>query len=79
MTVSPSRKTLCDLTPGQSATILEFHGGQAVNRRLASLGFTPGVIVSTIRNNRTGPLIILVRGTQVALGRGEAKKIIVKA
>ena len=78
MTGSASTKTICDLTTGQSATILEFTGGQAVNKRLASLGFTPGVSVSVIRNYRSGPLIVMVRGTQVALGRGEAKKIIVE-
>jgi len=78
MTSSSTTRTLCDLTPGQSATILEFTGGHAVNKRLASLGFTPGVTVSTIRNNLNGPLIVMVRGTQVALGRGEAEKIIVR-
>lgn len=77
MTGSTATRTLCDLTPGQSATILEFKGGQAVNKRLASLGFTPGVSINVIRNSRSGPLIVMVRGTQVALGRGEARKIII--
>jgi ferrous iron transport protein A len=46
-----------------------------VNSRLVSLGFTPGVQVKMIRNYGYGPLIVIVRGTQVALGRGEASKI----
>lgn len=71
------KNTLSDLTSGESATILEFRGGMAVNKRLVSLGFTPGVSISVVRNNRSGPLIVTVRGSQVALGRGEAKKIIV--
>jgi Fe2+ transport system protein FeoA len=46
-----------------------------MTRRLTSLGFTPGVEVYMVQNFGLGPLIVLVRGTRVALGRGEAHKI----
>ena len=49
-----------------------------VNNRLASLGFTPGVTINMTQNFGRGPLIVTVRGTRVALGRGEAAKIIVE-
>ncbi len=67
--------TLAEMITGEEATILGFQGGRAVNNRLASLGFTPGVRVSMTQNFGRGPLIVTVRGTRVALGRGEAAGI----
>lgn len=43
--------------------------------RAAALGLTPGVQVTMLQNYGHGPLIISVRGTRLALGRGEALKI----
>jgi ferrous iron transport protein A len=45
---------------------------------LASLGFTPGTLVNMSQNYGRGPLIVTVRGTRVALGRGEAERIVVR-
>jgi len=42
------------------------------------LGFTEGVEVQVIQNYGRGPLIALVRGARVALGRGEALKVLVE-
>ncbi len=78
MTPTEKRTTLAGIFAGESATILEFKGGQAVNNRLASMGFTPGARVTIVQNFQRGPLIVTVRGTRVALGRGEAAKIIVE-
>lgn len=69
--------TLSEIRTGETAFLLNFLGGQAVNNRLASLGFTPGAQINMVQNFRGGPLIVLVRGTRVALGRGEAAKILV--
>ncbi len=70
--------SLAHLPVGETAIVVDFHGGRMVNNRLASLGFTPGVQVSMAQNYGHGPLIVTVRGTRVALGRGEAMMIIVK-
>ena len=69
---------LSDVAAGEIATITDFQGGRMVNSRLASLGFTPGVRLDMSQNYGHGPLIVKVRGTRVALGRGEAAKIIVE-
>ncbi len=68
---------LTELQPGQTALVRALHGGRHFMARLAALGFTPGAQVIVIRNHRYGPLIVSVRGTQVALGRGEASSILV--
>lgn len=68
---------LSEIHAGDAATILAFQGGRAVANRLTSLGFTPGEPVNMSQNYGRGPLIVTVRGTRVALGRGEAAGIIV--
>lgn len=69
---------LAEIATGEAATLLVFQDGRTVNNRLASLGFTPGVRVNMTQNYGRGPLIVTVRGTRVALGRGEATRIIVE-
>jgi len=73
-----SRKSLTDLITGEYGTVLSFEGGRAVSNRLTSLGFTPGVEINVVQNYGRGPIIVTVRGGRVALGRGEARKIIVQ-
>jgi len=68
---------LTDLPQGQTGLISNFRGGHRLLSRLASLGFTPGTPVTVTRNYGFGPIIVSVRGAQVALGRGEAGHIIV--
>lgn len=45
--------------------------------RLATLGFTPDARVTMVQNFGRGPIIVMVRGTRIALGRGEAEKVMV--
>lgn len=78
MTAEDRRVPLSQMPVGEQAIVLEFQGGRTVRHRLASLGFTPGVPVSMIQNYGRGPLIVSVRGTRVALGRGEAARILVE-
>ena len=66
---------LAELSTGRSGTIRALNGGRRFVGRLAALGFTPGVAVTMVRNNHFGPVIVAVRGTQVALGRGEAHRV----
>ncbi|MGQ9832670.1 MAG: FeoA family protein [Candidatus Villigracilaceae bacterium] len=73
-----TRFPLADLETGREAVVVEFKAGRAVTSRLASLGLTPGVRVNMVQNYGRGPLIVAVRGTRVALGRGEAAKILVE-
>jgi ferrous iron transport protein A len=78
MTENNGRISMSEMTTGEAGTVRDFQGGKAVNNRLASLGFTPGVHVIMTQNYGRGPLIVTVRGTRVALGRGEAAKIMVE-
>jgi ferrous iron transport protein A len=70
--------SLSQLPTDKLGTILSFSSGRLETMRLASLGFTPGAQVSMAQNFGRGPLIVTVRGTRVALGRGEAAQILVE-
>ena len=65
------------LQKGERATIEGFEAGHSLVSRLAALGFTPGAEVEMIQNFGQGPVIVSVRDTRIALGRGEASKVLV--
>gem|GEM_PF-264644 len=66
------------LRPGDVGILHDLTGGRGFMCRLAALGFTPGAEVRMIQNFGHGPLIVSVRDTRIALGRGEAGKVRVK-
>jgi ferrous iron transport protein A len=66
------------LRPGETGQVHELAGGRGFVGRLAALGFTPGARIRMMQNFGHGPLIVLVRDTRLALGRGEAMKVLVE-
>jgi Fe2+ transport system protein FeoA len=66
---------LSQIHQGDRVVVESLYEGNELNRRLVSLGFTPGVDVEIMQNFGRGPMIVKVRGTRIALGRGEAEKI----
>lgn len=68
---------LADLKTGEVAKVAALHAGKNLNSRLSTLGFTPGVMVYMTHNYGHGPIVVTVRDTRIALGRGEAKNILV--
>lgn len=75
MSKDVSVRTLTDLKTGVRGTVRELLGGSEFRARLAVLGLTAGAEVTAIQNYGRGPIIVLVRDTRVALGRGEALKV----
>jgi ferrous iron transport protein A len=71
-------RSLADVPAGKSAVVVDLRGGRVFVNRIASLGFTPGVEVQMIQNYRRGPVIVLVRGARVALGRGASLRVLVE-
>jgi ferrous iron transport protein A len=69
--------TLLDLAAGEIGMVHELDGGTHFRSRMASLGFTPGVRLKMMQNYGHGAVIVSLRGTRVALGRGEARKVVV--
>jgi ferrous iron transport protein A len=73
-----NRIALTELSVDDRAMIAAFTIGRVETNRLAALGFTPGAEVDMAQNYGHGPLIVIVRGTRVALGRVEAANIVVE-
>ncbi|HEY65109.1 MAG TPA: ferrous iron transport protein A [Caldilineae bacterium] len=68
---------LASLPTGARGVVRSLRGGRGFLSRLATMGFTAGTEVTVLQNYGHGPIITLVRGTRVALGRGEARHILV--
>lgn len=66
---------LTQLAPGETGTVDQMTAGKTFLGRCLALGFTPGTPVIMIQNSGRGAIIVRVRDTRVALGRGEAQKI----
>ncbi len=64
--------------PGEVVTVIGVRAGWGLQRRLADMGLTPGVQIRVINSQMPGPVLIDLRGTRLALGRGIAQKIIVR-
>jgi ferrous iron transport protein A len=70
-------KAVSDLLPGRRGVVRLLRGGEEFTHRMVALGFTPGVELMVVQNYGRGPIIVTVRDTRVALGRGEALKVLV--
>ena len=68
---------LAMLSENEEAKVVEVRGGRGLVRRLSELGFTPGAKVKILFSNSPGPVVIDVRGSRIALGRGLLMRIIV--
>ena len=73
--MSHNATTLSDLAPGEVGVVRKLAGGRGFMSRLATLGFTPGAKLTMVQNFGRGPLIVNIRDTRIALGRGEAAKV----
>lgn len=71
---------LTDLPSSSETTIIAIRGGHGMRRRLRSMGIAEG---RTIRKLSAlawgGPIVVLVNRTQIAIGRGMANKVLVRA
>lgn len=63
-------------SPGERLRIERLVGGQEAKRHLEELGLNLGAEVEVISANG-GPMVLAVKGTRLALGRGVAQKVMV--
>lgn len=69
---------LSDLEAGTTGTVRELRGGREFAGRVAGMGIAIGATLRVVQNYGEGPIMIDVRDTRLALGRGEAMKIVVE-
>jgi ferrous iron transport protein A len=71
--------TLDQIYENGKAKVIDIQGGAGIRQRLFQMGIHPGDIITMVRYGALrGPLLIEIHGSQVALGRGIASKIIVE-
>lgn len=60
---------------GSEVRVIGFRGGAGFVQKLTAMGFVPGSRLKVIRSQTGGPMIVLIKGAQMAIGRGIASKI----
>jgi len=70
-------------SPGEEVRLVAIHGaadggGQRLRKRLADLGLNLGMTVRVLHDSAQGPLLLAVKDSRLALGRGMALKIFVE-
>jgi ferrous iron transport protein A len=77
----PEKKqvSLAQMQAGQSGMVLDINGGYGMISRLNTLGIIPGKKITKISSMvMRGPVTIEIDRTQVALGFGMARRILVQ-
>ncbi len=78
MTPINNYPSIAQLQSGEKARMVDTQYGHVDFSRMASFGLTPGVTITVIQNFGSGPMIVQVRGSHIALGRNQAAKIFVQ-
>jgi Fur family ferric uptake transcriptional regulator len=63
-------------SPGERLKVDQLIGGQQARRQLEDLGLNVGAEVEVISSNG-GPMVLAVKGSRLAMGRGVAQKVLV--
>jgi len=70
---------LSRMEAGQSGTVIQIEGGRGMVNRLSALGIRAGKRITKVSSMfMRGPVTIQVGNTQIAIGFGMAKRIIVQ-
>ncbi|MCD6358475.1 MAG: ferrous iron transport protein A [Dehalococcoidia bacterium] len=62
---------------GKPVTVVNIRAGFGLQKRLSDMGLLPGTKIRIVNSQRAGPVLIDLKGTRLALGRGAAQKIMV--
>lgn len=78
--MEPTQKeiTLDQMAAGQRGVVSRVIGGHGLIRRLENLGIRPGQEIKKVSAMLlAGPVVVKIHGTDIALGRGMARKILI--
>jgi len=70
-------RPLSQVDEGHTVNIIRIDGGRGLRVRLTTMGLLPNTQVTVIHNGRSGPFVISVKNSKMALGRGIVDKIMV--
>ena len=71
--------TLADLPAGRTAVVVQLRGGRGMVHRLDALGLRAGKTVRKLSSQfMAGPITVLIDGRELAMGRGIARRVVVR-
>lgn len=69
---------LSSVAPGRTVRIAGVEAGNNLQGRLLAMGFVKEAEISIIMNHGQGPLLVGLGDSRITIGRGMAKKILVR-
>lgn len=73
------QKNLIDMEDAEKGVICLLEGGDFFRNKLSAMGISKGAKIKKITGHfMGGPVLIKVKNTEIAVGRGMAEKIIVE-
>jgi ferrous iron transport protein A len=70
-------RPLSQVEEGQIVNIVRIDGGRVLRVRLTTMGLLPNTQVTVVHNGKSGPFVINVKNSRMALGKGIVDKIMV--
>lgn len=70
--------TLDQMKKGSKGKIISVMGGRGAAMKLSAQGISPGMTVEKISELRGGPVVLRIGRSQVAIGLGLARKVLVE-
>ena len=70
--------TLAQVVAGKKYRIIRIDGGCRINSKLCAMGLMPNELLSVYTASRGGPVIIAIKGSRFAIGRGMTGRIIIE-
>lgn len=68
---------LTHIPVGKLVRLVKIKGGREITHRLVEMGLTPGVEFKILQD-AGGPLLLAIRDSRIALGRGMAFRVLVQ-
>lgn len=69
---------LCELHPGDRATVVRLDGGAAFRGRMVSMGVVPGRGIEVLSGRRRHPFLVRTGSTRIMIGWGMLDRVIVR-
>jgi ferrous iron transport protein A len=70
-------KPLSQVEEGQTVSVIRIDGGRGMRVRLTTMGLLHNTQITVVHNGKSGPFVISVKNSKMALGRGIVDKIMV--
>lgn len=69
---------LSSIRSGSEVTLVSVGGGRGIRLKLVGMGLGVGMKIRVLNTGGSGPCVIVTGNRRLALGRGMAKKILVR-